>query len=161
MKFRSARWLSAVGIVLVSTTFLGANSAMTPTTGPGNSEWAQVVKAYFDTVYLPFNPTDGTSAGLHEYDGKLENYARASLDKEAAALRNYEKKVAEFPANKLDLSDEGDREFLLGTIRSQLLTLDTIRPWQRTLMCTPAASPTAHSRSLSGTMRPRTCGWRP
>ncbi len=131
MKFRSARWLSAVGIVLVSTTFLGANSAMTPTTGPGNSEWAQVVKAYFDTVYLPFNPTDGTSAGLHEYDGKLENYARASLDKEAAALRNYEKKVAEFPANKLDLSDEGDREFLLGTIRSQLLTLDTIRPWQK------------------------------
>jgi hypothetical protein len=104
---------------------------MTPTTGPGNSEWAQVVKAYFDTVYLPFNPTDGTSAGLHEYDGKLENYARASLDKEAAALRNYEKKVAEFPANKLDLSDEGDREFLLGTIRSQLLTLDTIRPWQK------------------------------
>ena len=131
MKFRSARWLSAVGIVLVSTTFLGANSAMTPTTGPGNSEWAQVVNAYFDTVYLPFNPTDGTSAGLHEYDGKLENYARASLDKEAAALRNYEKKVAEFPANKLDLSDEGDREFLLGTIRSQLLTLDTIRPWQK------------------------------
>ena len=36
-----------------------------------------------------------------------------------------------FRRSKLDLSDEGDREFLLGTIRSQLLTLETIRPWQK------------------------------
>ena len=47
MKFRSARWLSAAGVVLISTTFLGANSAMTPTSEPENSAWAQVVNAYF------------------------------------------------------------------------------------------------------------------
>ena len=104
---------------------------MTPASEQANSAWTRLVNAYFDTVYLPFNPTDGTSAGLHQYDSKLENYSRASLDKEAAALRTYEKKVAEFPAAKLDPSDEGDREFLLGTIRSQLLTLETIRPWQK------------------------------
>ena len=131
MKFRSARWLSAAGVVLISTTFLGANSTMTPTSEPGNSAWTSLVNAYFDNVYLAFNPTDGTGAGLHQYDGKLENYSRTSLDKEAAALRIYEKKVGDFPANKLDLSDEGDREFLLGTIRSQLLTLETIRSWQK------------------------------
>jgi uncharacterized protein (DUF885 family) len=131
MKFRFSRWLSAACVVLISTTFLGANSTMTPTSEPGNSAWTSLVNAYFDTVYLPFNPTEGTSAGLHQYDGKLENYSRASLDKEAAALRIYEKKVAAFPAAKLNLSDQGDREFLLGTIRSQLLTLETIRPWQK------------------------------
>ena len=131
MKFRFARWLSIAGVVLVSTSFLGANSTMTPASEQGNSAWTGLVNAYFDTMYLPFNPTDGTSAGLHQYDGKLENYSRGSLDKEAAALRTYEKKVSEFPAAKLDPSDEGDREFLLGTIRSQLLTLETIRPWQK------------------------------
>jgi uncharacterized protein (DUF885 family) len=131
MKFCSSRWLFAAGIFLISTTFLGANSTMTPTNEPGNSTWTQLVNAYFDTVYLPFNPTDGTSAGLHQYDGELESYSRASLDKEVAALRIYEKKVAEFPAAQLDQPDKGDREFLLGTIRSQLLTLDTIRPWQK------------------------------
>jgi uncharacterized protein (DUF885 family) len=104
---------------------------MTPTTEQGNSAWTSLVNAYFDSVYLPFNPTEGTSAGLHQYDGKMENYSSASLEKEAAALRIYEKKVAVFPAAKLDLSGEGDREFLLGTIRSQLLTLETIRPWQK------------------------------
>ncbi|MHB1957603.1 MAG: DUF885 domain-containing protein [Acidobacteriaceae bacterium] len=131
MKFRTSCWLSIASAVLIGTTFLGANSTMTPTSQQQNSEWKQLVDAYFDTVYLPFNPTAGTSAGLHQYDDRLENYSRASRDKEVAALRSYEKKVAEFPAAKLDPSDEGDREFLLGTIRSQLLTLETIRPWQK------------------------------
>ena len=131
MKSRFSRWASVASVVLISTTFLGANSTMTPTSEQGNSAWTSLVDAYFDTVYLPFNPTEGTSAGLHQYDGKLENYSRASLEKEAAALRTYEEKVEAFPAAKLDPSDEGDREFLLGTIRSQLLTLETIRTWQK------------------------------
>lgn len=131
MKSRFSRWLFAASVVLIGTTFLGANSTMTPTSPHENSAWTHLVDAYFDTVYLPFNPTEGTSAGLHQYDGKLENYSRSSLDQEAAALRVYEKKVAAFPVGKLNPSDEGDREFLLGTIRSQLLTLETIRPWQK------------------------------
>jgi uncharacterized protein (DUF885 family) len=131
MKFRFRCWLTAAGIVLVSTTFLGANSTMTPTNPRHNAEWMRLVDGYFDTVYLPFNPTEGTSAGLHQYDSKLESYSRASLDQETAALRVYEKKVAAFPAANLSQWDEGDREFLLGTIRSQLLTIETIRPWQK------------------------------
>ncbi|MHB1796181.1 MAG: DUF885 domain-containing protein [Acidobacteriaceae bacterium] len=131
MKLRLPQWLAAASVIFVSTTFPGANSAMTPTNAQHNSKWMHLVDAYFDTVYLPFNPTQGTSAGLHQYDGKLENYSRASLDKEAAALRTYEKKVVAFPSGELNPSDEGDREFLLGTIRSQLLTLGTIRPWQK------------------------------
>jgi uncharacterized protein (DUF885 family) len=104
---------------------------MTPINPQHNPEWMHLVDGYFDTVYLPFNPTEGTSAGLHQYDSKLENYSRVSLDQESAALRMYEKKVAAFPATNLDQWDEGDRKFLLGTIRSRLLTIETIRPWQK------------------------------
>ncbi len=131
MKFHLPCWLTAASMVLVSATFLGARSTMTPTNPRDNAEWMRLVDGYFDTVYLRFNPTHGTSAGLHQYDSKLENYSRASLDEEIAALRTYEKKVAAFPAANLNQLDEGDREFLLGTIRSQLLTLETIRPWQK------------------------------
>lgn len=131
MKFRFPCWLTAASLLFVSTIFLGANSTMTPTNPRHNAEWMRLVDGYFDTVYLPFNPTEGTSAGLHQYDGKLEDYSRASLDRETAALRSYEEKVAAFPAAKLNQWDEGGREFLLGTIRSQLLTLETIRPWQK------------------------------
>jgi uncharacterized protein (DUF885 family) len=131
MKLRSYRWLCAAGVVCISTSLMGTTSAMTPPSEQGNSAWTSLVDAYFDKVYLPFNPTDGTSAGLHQYDGKLENYSRESGDKEVAALRTFEKKIAEFPAAKLDQADQGDREFLLGTVRSELLTLETIRPWQK------------------------------
>lgn len=159
MKSRSSRWLSAAGAVLISTIFLGANSAMTRTSEQGNPAWTQLVNAYFDSVYLPFSPTDGTSAGLHQYDDKLENYSRASRDKEVVALRAYEKKVAEFPAANLDPSDEGDRDFLLGTIRSELLTLETIRPWQKDPDFIPAALPTARSPLSNGITLPRMCAW--
>ena len=109
----------------------GSQKSMTQTNPQHTAAWHQLVDAYFDRVYLPFNPTAGTSAGLHRYDRQLENYSRSSLDQQAAALHIYEKKVASFPDTGLDLWNGGDRQFLLGNIRSQLLTLETIRPWQK------------------------------
>ena len=131
MNFSFPHRLTAASILMVSTILFGANSTMTPTSERRNPQWMHLVDAYFDTVYLAFNPTDGTSAGLHQYDGKLEDYSRAGVDREAAALHTYEKKVAAFPAANPNEWDEGDREFLLGTIRSQLLSLETIRLWQK------------------------------
>ena len=131
MKFHFSCWLGAASLLCASTTFSGANSTMTPTSERHNPQWMHLVDTYFDTVYLPFNPTEGTSAGLHQYDSKLEDYSRAGVDRETAALHTYEKKVAAFSAANLNQWDEGDREFLLGTIRSQLLSLETIRLWQK------------------------------
>ena len=131
MNLRFSRLIAAAIMLMVSTTFSGANSTMTPTSERHNPQWMHLVDRYFDTVYLPFNPTEGTSAGLHQYDSKLEDYSRAGVDRETAALHTYEKKVAAFPAANLNQWDEGDREFLLGTIRSQLLSLETIRLWQK------------------------------
>ena len=37
---------------------------------------------YFDQYYFKFNPTQGTAAGFHQYDNQLEDYSRASLDKQ-------------------------------------------------------------------------------
>ena len=131
MNLRFSRLIAAAIMLMVSTTFSGANSTMTPTSERHNPQWMHLVDTYFDTVYLPFNPTEGTSAGLHQYDSKLEDYSRAGVDRETAALHTYEKKVAAFSAANLNQWDEGDREFLLGTIRSQLLSLETIRLWQK------------------------------
>lgn len=136
MKLRFPYLLTAVSVALLSAAPLIATAStpqktMTRPTQQYTTAWHHLVDAYFDQVYLPFNPTAGTSAGLHQYDGKLENYSRASLDAQAAALHTYEQKVSSFPANGLSEWDAGDREFLLGNIRSQLLTLETIRPWQK------------------------------
>jgi uncharacterized protein (DUF885 family) len=86
---------------------------------------------YFSDVYFHFAPTAGTSAGLHQYDTQLEDYTAANIQKEIAAIHAYEKKVDAIDPSALDAAIAADRLILLNNIRSQLLTLETIRPWEK------------------------------
>jgi uncharacterized protein (DUF885 family) len=91
----------------------------------------KVSDEYFDQVYFPNQPTAGTTAGYHQYDAKLENFARKSIDTEVGALNDFEKRVAAIPANSLNQTTRGDRQMVLGNIHSRLLTLRAIRPWAK------------------------------
>jgi len=86
---------------------------------------------YLEKVLFKFKPTDGTSAGLHQYDALLEDYSRAGVEAEIKKLHEYEKRIAAFDAKTLPETEAGDREMILGSIRSRLLTLETIRPWEK------------------------------
>jgi uncharacterized protein (DUF885 family) len=86
---------------------------------------------FFSDVYFHFAPTAGTSAGLHQYDTQLEDYSAANIQKEIAALHTYEKKVEAIDPSALDASVAADHLILLNNIRSQLLTLEIIRPWEK------------------------------
>jgi uncharacterized protein (DUF885 family) len=88
---------------------------------------------YFDQIYFRYAPTSGTLAGFHQYDGRLENYSAQTIDAEIEALKSFEARVeAIHPENaKADFVTQTDREIVLSNIRSQLLTLQTIRPWEK------------------------------
>src|ERR1019366_5116234 len=86
---------------------------------------------FFSDVYFKFSPTSGTAAGLHQYDTQLEDYSAARVEREIAALHAYEKKVAAIDARALDGPVAADRDILLGNIRSELLTLEVIRGWEK------------------------------
>jgi uncharacterized protein (DUF885 family) len=86
---------------------------------------------YFTDVFFHFSPTTGTAVGYHQYDTQLEDYSAATVQKEVAALHEYEKKIAAIDPTALDASAAADREMLLNSIRSQLLTLEVIRPWEK------------------------------
>jgi uncharacterized protein (DUF885 family) len=87
--------------------------------------------AYFDEFYFPSQPTQGTLAGYHQYDAKLEDPSRKSIDAQIAALHDFEKRISAIPAASLDLTTRGDRELVLSNIRTTLLTLETVRPWEK------------------------------
>ena len=89
--------------------------------------WDALVDRFFDQAYFRFNPSAGTSAGFHQYDAKLEDFSRATLDQQTAVLHQYEREVQNFPAAQLTPEQSADRELVLGTIRSALLDLETIR----------------------------------
>jgi uncharacterized protein (DUF885 family) len=48
-----------------------------------------------------------------------------------AALQRFQKSVEAIPAGSLNQATRGDREMVLSNIRSTLLTLETIRPWEK------------------------------
>ncbi len=86
---------------------------------------------YFSQVYFHYAPTYGTSAGFHEYDAQLEDYSAASIQKNIAALHEYAKKIEAIDPSALDAPVAADREILLNSIQSSLLTLEVIRPWEK------------------------------
>ena len=86
---------------------------------------------FFSEVYFKYQPSLGTYSGLHQYDTQLEDYSAATIAREIAALREYEKKVEAIDASALDASIAADQAILLNNIRSMLLTLETIRPWEK------------------------------
>src|ERR1035438_6151796 len=96
-------------------------------------QFAKVSDEYFDQVYFRYAPTQGTQAGYHQYDSQLEDYSRKNVDAEIAALKDFEKRIeAIHPgADAADFVPRSDREIVLANIRSQLLTLETIRPWEK------------------------------
>jgi len=99
---------------------------------------------YFDDVYFRYSPTSSTAAGLHQYDAKLEDYSSGSVQKQIAALHSYEQKIGAIDASALDASVAGDREMLLNSIRSQLLSLEVIRNWEK--------NPDLYSSGITGSV---------
>ena len=95
------------------------------------ANWDTLVDRFFDEADFQFNPSAGTSAGFHQYDGKLEDFSVDAIRREVATLRRYETEVRDFPAERLTAEQRADREIVLGTIRSTLLDLETIRTWEK------------------------------
>jgi uncharacterized protein (DUF885 family) len=102
-----------------------------PATAQADQAFARLADRYFDTYYLPTNPSIATADGYHAYDDKLEDYSRAGVDANIQALTQWQARVAAVDPSALGDYARGDRELVLNNIRSTLLTLQTIRPWQK------------------------------
>jgi uncharacterized protein (DUF885 family) len=86
---------------------------------------------YFSDVLFRYAPTVGTQMGLHQYDTQLEDYSAATIQKQITALHGYEKKLEAIDPSALDASIAADHTILLNSIRSQLLSLEVIRNWEK------------------------------
>jgi uncharacterized protein (DUF885 family) len=86
---------------------------------------------YFEQVYFHFAPTAGTSAGLHQYDSKLEDYSAAGVQRQVAALHVWEKKLLAIDPGALDAPAAADYAILLNSIRGTLLELEEVRGWEK------------------------------
>jgi uncharacterized protein (DUF885 family) len=98
--------------------------------------FAALADRYFDEYYFKFNPSQGTAAGFHQYDNELEDYSRASIERQIAVLKKFK---AEFSGRlrrgqaggDAEQSESIDRGLILDDINSRLLSLEQIRPLEK------------------------------
>jgi uncharacterized protein (DUF885 family) len=96
-----------------------------------DAEFARLADRYFEEAVFRFDPVQATAAGFHQYDALLPSGSKAEIQAEIAALRNFEGEFSRFEARGLSPTAAADRELVLAQIRGQLLTLETIRPWEK------------------------------
>jgi uncharacterized protein (DUF885 family) len=106
-----------------------------------NQAFRSASDEYFDTAYFPYQPSLATLTGYHQYDAKLEDYSRENIESEIAELYAFEKRIESIHADTLDQTARADRELVLANIHGMLLTLETIRPWEK--------NPDSYSGSIS------------
>ncbi|HZR66203.1 MAG TPA: DUF885 domain-containing protein [Terriglobales bacterium] len=89
-----------------------------------------LVDRYFD-FYFSFHPTEGTAAGFHQYDQKLEDFSAAALGKEVAGLKEFLGKFEGVDGATLPADIAADREWVISSIHSNLLELENIQMWRK------------------------------
>jgi uncharacterized protein (DUF885 family) len=119
----------AVFVVLMSSNLSAQNSAPAASAPAFDAQYDQLVDQYFD-AYFTLHPTEGTSAGFHQYDSQLEDFSHTSVEREIAFLKEYQQKFAALrPPSRAVAA--ADLELLRNSIAGQLLDLENIRMWEK------------------------------
>ena len=96
-----------------------------------DAEFGKLADRYFDEVAFKYDPVSGTQAGFHQYDQQLPSGSRGEVEAEIVALHQYESGVRAFDPKGLSPGVAADRELVLSQIQGQLLSLETIRSWEK------------------------------
>jgi uncharacterized protein (DUF885 family) len=98
---------------------------------PSNDEqFTSLAKEILEDTFRR-EPTWSTSLGVHKYDDKLEDYSKKGVSDTLKVLRAFRDRVEQIPADTLSLDNQLDREQLLHFFDSRILSLDTVRGWQK------------------------------
>jgi uncharacterized protein (DUF885 family) len=100
---------------------------------PAGSEFARFVDDYFDARFRA-QPSAGTEAGLHQYDGKLEDLSRAAILTRIDELKALQARLAAIDRKQLSFDDGIDAQALDGDLRSELQRLELLRSWEKNPM---------------------------
>jgi len=114
-------------VVLLS----GCASNSPPSPPPGANADAEFNRLAdeFIASHLAWSPQAGTSLGYHEFDGKLTDYSRASLDAELARVKGFEKRMRQFNAQNLSPQAYYDFRILRSSIQKEIFGHEELRDY--------------------------------
>lgn len=126
--------LLSVATVLLIVALVSAQAPPAPSSASGTDPaFARFVDDYFDSRFAS-RPTEGTSAGFHQYDARMPDVSRAAIAKRIGELKSLLTRLQAFDRGKLPFDDAIDAAAIEGQIRSALLDLETLRMWEKNPM---------------------------
>jgi uncharacterized protein (DUF885 family) len=94
----------------------------------------EAVAEEFIKGYFAARPLDGTSMGMHEYDGKISDFSRLALDAELSRLKRFEDRLQKFELSKLSQRQSIDLRILQAGIRREIFQRETMAIYERNPM---------------------------
>jgi uncharacterized protein (DUF885 family) len=84
--------------------------------------------------YLAWRPQTGTALGFHEYDGKVTDFSRRSLDSELARLHKFDEQLGALKTNGLSAKAFYDYRILRNAIKREIFAFEEMGGYERNPM---------------------------
>ena len=114
-------------LLVITFTFFGCNKK------DKNDAFEKLSEDYLKG-YLDWRPQSGVSLGLHEYDGKIADYSKKSIDTEIARLKDFDKKFSEIDSASLSTKEYYDWKLLRSNIKNELFSFEDLKVYNKNPM---------------------------
>ena len=84
--------------------------------------------------YLAWRPQSGVSLGYHQYDGKIADYSKASIDAEIVRLKDFDTKFSEIDSASLSTKKYYDWKMLHSNIKRELFNFENFEVYTKNPM---------------------------
>jgi len=97
------------------------------TSNENNDKAFQQLSDEFLQGYLNWRPQAAVALGFHEYDGKIADFSKASLDNELKRLKDYDQRLAAVDTTSLSEKMFYDYRILQTAIKNEIFTFEDLK----------------------------------
>jgi uncharacterized protein (DUF885 family) len=130
---RWSRPILLLAATLPPIAFSSRQPSQPPAIVPRTTPFEVFADQYFSALYT-FAPSQGTAAGFHQYDGRIEDLSAAAYQARADTLHGLQARLAVLQAGPLSAGERIDAAMVDGAIRSELQDIETLQSWRRNPM---------------------------
>lgn len=114
-----------INLLLLAFIFAFVSCNHNTKSGAGDAAFDKLAEEYLKG-YLTWRPQSGTYLGLHEYDGKITDYSKTSIDAELSRLKDYDQKLAAIDSASLSTKKYYDWRMLHSSIKNEIFTTEDL-----------------------------------
>ncbi len=117
--------MKKINFLYIAILFIFSSCNSTGSKGSGDAAFDKLSDEYLNG-YLTWRPQTGTYLGLHEYDGKITDYSKASIDAELTRLKEFDKKIAEIDSSSLSSKKYYDWQMLKLAVKNEIFSFEDL-----------------------------------